>query len=110
MSAGIKGWFRQRVSAIALIPLSAWLLWAGASLAGADYAAASAFFASPVNAVAAALLAVIGLFHTLAGVTVIIEDYAPRALHTLLVWVARIGCTVGALVVIWTVTKFSLGA
>lgn len=110
MSAGAKDWYRQRISAIALIPLSLWLLWAGASLAGADYATAGAFFAQPLNAIAAALLAVIGLYHTQAGATVIVEDYAPESLHTFLVWLARIGCTVGALVVIWTVATFSLGA
>jgi len=110
MSAGAKDWFRQRVTSVLLIPLTLWMLWAGVSLAGVDYATAGAFFAQPVNAVAAVLLAVIGLYHTQAGAQTIVEDYAPPSLHSFLILLSKVGCTVGALVVIWTVSQFLFGA
>jgi succinate dehydrogenase / fumarate reductase membrane anchor subunit len=106
MSAGAKDWFRQRASAVLLIPLSAWFLWAGISLAGADYATTKAFFGQPLNAIAAVLLAVIGLFHTQRGADTIISDYVPgEGLQKFLVLVSKVGCTVGALVVIWAVVQ-----
>ncbi len=110
MSAGAKDWMRQRITAVLLIPLSLWMLWAGASLAGADYMVASAFFSSPVNALAAALLAVIGLFHTQRGTQGIIEDYAPEALQTTLSLVSVVGCSVGAIVVLYTMATLAFGA
>ena len=106
MSAGAKDWFRQRASAVLLIPLSAWFLWAGVSLAGADYATTKAFFGQPLNAIAAVLLAVIGLFHTQRGADTIISDYVPGAgFQKFLVLVSIVGCTLGALVVIWAVVQ-----
>lgn len=110
MSAGAKDWLQQRIAAVLLIPLSLWLLWAGASLAGADYVVASAFFSSPLHAVAAALLAVIGLFHTQRGTQGIIEDYAPESLHTILSLVSKVGCSVGAIVVLYTMATLAFGA
>lgn len=110
MSAGAKDWMRQRVSAVLLIPLSLWLLWAGTSLAGADYATTTGFFSAPLNAIAASLLAVIGLYHTQKGTQGIIEDYAPEAFQTILSLVSRVGCTVGAIVVLYTMARLTLGA
>lgn len=110
MSAGAKDWMRQRLSAVALIPLSLWFLWAGASLAGADYTTTAAFFAQPLNAIAAVLLAVIGLFHTQAGAQAIVEDYVPAGLKKPLILVSIIGCTAGALVVLYTMATLSFGA
>lgn len=110
MSAGAKDWMRQRISAVLLIPLSLWMLWAGTNLAGADYATATAFFSAPLHAIAASLLAVIGLFHTQKGTQGIIEDYAPESLQTILSLVAIVGCTIGAIVVLYTMATLTFGA
>lgn len=111
MSHGAKDWFRQRASAVLLIPLTLWLLWAGTRLAGADFATAQAFFAQPLNAIAAVLLAFIGLFHTQAGAEVIVEDYVPgEGFQKFLIAFSKVGCTAGALVVAWAVGKTLFGA
>ncbi len=111
MSGGVKDWYRQRVAAVTLIPLCLWLLYAGGQLAGAEHAAASDFFARPMNGLAAILLGVIGLYHTQAGAEGIIQDYAPgEGLQKFLILVSKIGCTAGALVVIWAVAKSFIGA
>jgi succinate dehydrogenase / fumarate reductase membrane anchor subunit len=111
MSAGAQDWFRQRISAVLLIPLSAWLLWAGASLAGADYATAKLFFSQPLNAIAAVLLAVIGLYHTQAGAQTIVEDYVPgESFPKFLILLSKVGTAVGALVVLWAVFTSFQGA
>lgn len=110
MSGGAKDWMRQRVSAVLLVPLSLWMLWAGTSLAGADYSMATAFFSAPLHAIAASLLAVIGLYHTQKGTQGIIEDYAPESLQTILSLVSKVGCTIGAIVVLYTMATLAFGA
>lgn len=74
--SGVHHWWMQRVTSIALLPLTIWFTLAVASLAGAPHAAVVAWIARPWNAVL--LLATLGLtFHHLAaGVQVIVEDYA----------------------------------
>ncbi|WP_052389173.1 succinate dehydrogenase, hydrophobic membrane anchor protein [Belnapia moabensis] len=73
---GTHHWWMQRVTSIALLPLTIWFALSAASLAGASYETTVAWIGRPWNAVL--LLATIGLsfHHTAAGVQVIIEDYA----------------------------------
>ncbi len=104
-------WWIQRITSVLLIPLGVWLLWAGASLAGADHAGAAAFMGRPLNAAAALGLAAIGLYHAQLGLQVIIEDYVPGTLfpRTLLLLV-RVFCLALALAVLAAVYKLSFGA
>jgi succinate dehydrogenase / fumarate reductase membrane anchor subunit len=73
---GTHHWWIQRVTSVALLPLTIWFALAAASLAGASWEVTTAWIARPLNAVL--LLATIGLtFHHLAaGMQVILEDYA----------------------------------
>ncbi|SDB14817.1 succinate dehydrogenase, hydrophobic membrane anchor protein [Belnapia rosea] len=73
---GTHHWWMQRVTSIALLPLTIWFALSAATLAGASYVETVAWIGRPWNAVL--LLATIGLsfHHTAAGVQVIIEDYA----------------------------------
>jgi succinate dehydrogenase / fumarate reductase, membrane anchor subunit len=73
---GTHHWWMQRVTSIALLPLTIWFALSAATLAGASYVETVAWIGRPLNAVL--LLATIGLsfYHTAAGVQVIIEDYA----------------------------------
>jgi succinate dehydrogenase / fumarate reductase membrane anchor subunit len=111
MSGAVQHWWRMRLSSLLLVPLSLWLLWAGMSMAGAGYAQAVQFMAHPLNALAAVLLTVIGLYHTLLGITEIIEDYVPGAgLSSLLLWLTRLGCLAGLLAVLYAVYSLMSGA
>jgi succinate dehydrogenase / fumarate reductase membrane anchor subunit len=73
---GTHHWWMQRVTSMALLPLTIWFALSAASLAGASYIETVAWIGRPWNAVL--LLATIGLsfHHTAAGLQVIIEDYA----------------------------------
>ena len=73
---GTHHWWMQRVTSIALLPLTIWFALSAATLAGASYVETVAWIARPWNAVL--LLVTIGLsfYHTALGVQVIIEDYA----------------------------------
>ncbi len=73
---GTHHWWMQRVTSIALLPLTLWFVLSVAGLAGAGYGATVAWIGRPWNAVL--LLATIGLtfHHMAAGMQVIMEDYA----------------------------------
>lgn len=73
--AGVHHWWMQRVSSIALLPLTIWFIVSLATSAGMSHAEAMAWIGRPFNAVL--LLALIGLTfqHTASGLQVIIEDY-----------------------------------
>jgi len=103
-------WFLQRSTSVVLIPLGLWLLWAVTSLAGADHAFAAEFMSRPLNALAAAALAALGLYHAQLGLQVIIEDYVPGTLfpRTLLLMV-RVFCLAMALAVFAALFKLAFG-
>jgi succinate dehydrogenase / fumarate reductase membrane anchor subunit len=73
--SGTGHFWRQRVSAVALIPLSIWFLYAALALVGADRSVAVGFLHQPVNAIAMALFVVAMLHHSVLGLQVVIEDY-----------------------------------
>jgi succinate dehydrogenase / fumarate reductase membrane anchor subunit len=73
--SGTYHFWRQRVSAVALIPLSIWFVYAALALVGADRETALAFLHQPVNAVAMALFVIAVLNHSVLGLQVVVEDY-----------------------------------
>ena len=108
---GSHHWRAQRYSALILLLLAGWLLWLGVSLAGADYATASAAFASPVNAGMAILLAGALFYHTQLGLQVVIEDYVHiAALEFALLIFVRFACLVAFLISAIAALKLVLGA
>lgn len=67
-------WY-QRVTALALIPLSVWLLVLLNKALTAPYADTVVWLASPVNAAAIVAWTLAVIFHAALGVQVVIEDY-----------------------------------
>ena len=72
---GTAHWWAQRLTALALVPLTLWLVVSLVALAGADHAAVTAWIARPVVAVLLTLAIVAGFHHAQLGVQVVIEDY-----------------------------------
>lgn len=72
---GVHHWYLQRATAVLLILMVIWLLYAVVSLSGADYQAAIGFLSSPFNAAAALVFSIAGLYHAMLGLQVVIEDY-----------------------------------
>ncbi|KAF0113704.1 MAG: succinate dehydrogenase membrane anchor subunit [Rhodospirillaceae bacterium] len=72
---GVGHWWRQRVTAVALVPLSLWFVGMVIGLKDADYETVRAFFRAPGHATAMILVVSVALYHALLGVRVVIEDY-----------------------------------
>jgi succinate dehydrogenase / fumarate reductase membrane anchor subunit len=72
---GTETFWRQRLTAIANIPLVLFLVYSIVSHVGADYAAVRAYFAQPAVAVLMLALIVSAAIHMRIGLKEIIEDY-----------------------------------
>ncbi|MEQ8167244.1 MAG: succinate dehydrogenase, hydrophobic membrane anchor protein [Alphaproteobacteria bacterium] len=73
--SGAGHWIAQRVTALALIPLTLWFVASVIALIGADHASFSAWMANPLVAVPMVLFLLAGFYHAMLGVQVVIEDY-----------------------------------
>ncbi len=72
---GVGHWWMQRMTAIALIPLSLWFVFSVARFPLLDYATMIAWIKSPLVAVALVLYFAAMFYHAALGVQVVIEDY-----------------------------------
>ena len=73
---GTDHFWRIRVTSVALVPLSFFVVGWVLSLRGAGFAALKASLSQPLVALAVSLFVVISLFHMRLGMKEIIEDYA----------------------------------
>ncbi len=71
--AGTGHWMSQRITAVALLPLSLWFAVMAFGLG--EYADARSFLAQPFNAVLSAALVGCLFYHAQLGLQVVIEDY-----------------------------------
>ena len=72
---GTEHFWRQRLTAVALVPLIIWFVVSLVAMSGADHAAMIAWLKQPVPAVAMLLFIAAGFVHLRLGMQVIIEDY-----------------------------------
>jgi len=73
--SGVIHFWRQRVTAAALIPLSIWFGISALGLVGAHEAATLSFLSQPLNAILMAAFAIILLYHMVLGLQVVVDDY-----------------------------------
>jgi succinate dehydrogenase / fumarate reductase membrane anchor subunit len=72
---GPNHWWQQRLTAIALIPLTLWFVAAVIGLAGSHYEHFQAWLAVPGNTALALLLLFCVFHHAQLGMQTVIEDY-----------------------------------
>jgi succinate dehydrogenase / fumarate reductase membrane anchor subunit len=72
---GTRDWWVQRVTAVALVPLSVWFVASIVSLAGADYLTTARWMGSPLVAVLLICLLIAMFRHAQLGLRVVVEDY-----------------------------------
>lgn len=108
--SGTTAFWRQRLTAVANIPLILFLIVLIVSLAGADHAAVVARLGSPIIAVLTVAAIISVAVHMRIGMQVIIEDYIHSDGTKVALIIANTLFTVlVALIGIWSVLTISLG-
>lgn len=72
---GSEDWWRQRVTAVALAPLSLWLAVYLAHLPQVSFAQAVEWIRLPWNTILLLSFILLSLYHAMLGLQVVIEDY-----------------------------------
>jgi succinate dehydrogenase / fumarate reductase, membrane anchor subunit len=88
---GVDQWWMERVTAVALVPLTVWFAASVIALSGSDYAAFIAWLRTPLAMTLMVLLLIALFYHTALGLQVVIEDYHTKA-RVLAVMAVRLGC------------------
>ena len=89
--SGTTHWWMQRVTAVALIPLSFWLILFIQQLFNAPFDEIRQWLISPLNFTLLLAWAFTGFYHAALGLQVVIEDYVnPDWLQIVLVWVIKL--------------------
>jgi succinate dehydrogenase / fumarate reductase, membrane anchor subunit len=72
---GVQHWWAQRLSAIALVPLSVWFVVSLLSLPSLEHTTVRAWMGQSSTALLLILFVVVGTWHSHLGVRVVVEDY-----------------------------------
>lgn len=72
---GLHHWWVQRLTALALIPLTVWFVASVIGLVGTNYEQFSTWLSNPLNATIMVVFFASALHHAQLGVQVVIEDY-----------------------------------
>lgn len=89
---GVKEWQAERLSAVALVPLTLWFAAAIIAHTGSDHAAFIAWLRTPLVAILMILLLIALFHHTALGLQVAIEDYMHSGTRFAAVIAVRLGC------------------
>jgi succinate dehydrogenase / fumarate reductase, membrane anchor subunit len=82
--SGVTHFWRQRVTAAALVFLGIWFAVSALGLVGASEAATLAFLSQPLNAILMAVFVIIAAYHMALGMQVVIDDYIYAAWQKLI--------------------------
>lgn len=102
---GVHHWWAQRLTALALIPLSLWFIYSLVAITGAEYAMVIGWMSQPLNAVLMLLFLFSLYYHASLGLQVVIEDYidsewqkiACLILVKFLIWLAGLSAVIAVL-------------
>lgn len=89
---GVEQWWRQRLSAIALVPLTLWLVASLIALRGSDYEVVVTWLRTPFATLMMVLLVIALFYHTALGLQVVVEDYVHTAAKLPALIVLRLAC------------------
>lgn len=108
---GVRHWWLQRLTAIALALLSPWFVWLAVSLIGADRMTVRLTLAQPLTATLMIAFVLALFWHAKLGVQVVIEDYVqPRWLEVALQVAVSFACLLGAIASVLAIGRIVLTA
>lgn len=89
---GVEHWWRERVTAVALIPLTLWFVGSIIAHGGSDYAEFVGWLRTPLATGMMILLLIALFYHTALGLQVVIEDYVRSAAKIAALILMRLAC------------------
>jgi len=108
---GFSHWWGQRVSALALIPLSLWFAGSVLQLSHADYMSVILWLHTPWVAVLLSLFLVTLLYHAYLGVQVVIEDYVhQKGIEVASLLLVKFACILLGAAGVFTALRIAFGA
>jgi succinate dehydrogenase / fumarate reductase membrane anchor subunit len=106
---GVEHWWMERVSAVALVPLTMWFVAAIIAHTGSDYDTFIAWLRTPLANVLMILLVIALFHHTALGLQVVIEDYVHSGIKFAALVAVRLGCFALAAAGIVSALRIALG-
>jgi succinate dehydrogenase / fumarate reductase membrane anchor subunit len=73
--SGTEHWWMERLTSVALVPLTLWFVYAALHLSRLPRAAVAHWAGNPINAALLVALVLVTFRHLLLGLQVVIEDY-----------------------------------
>ena len=107
---GVEAWWRERVSAVALIPLTGWFAVAILMHVDKGYGAVVAWLKMPVTTTLMTLLLIALFHHTALGLQVVIEDYVHSRIKIPVLIGMRLSCLALAVAGLVAILKIAFGA
>jgi succinate dehydrogenase / fumarate reductase membrane anchor subunit len=106
---GVHHWWVQRLTSIALIPLTVWFVVSLFALPASDYATVVAWMAHGWTALLLVLFIAVATWHSKLGVQVVIEDYVHGGTKTLSLIVSTFAHLLVAAAAIFAVLRVTFG-
>ena len=109
--SGVQHWWLQRITAMGLLPLTLWVVWAAITMGGAEHAVVVNWMSSPINAALLLIWTVAMLYHAQLGIQVVVEDYVHAPAAALFLHIAtRFAVAVGIVISVLSILRITLGA
>ena len=89
---GVEHWWMERVSAVALVPLTLWFVASIIAHTGNDYGTFIVWLRTPLASILMILLLIALFYHTALGLQVVIEDYVHSGVKFAALVAVRLGC------------------
>ena len=105
---GVGHWWMQRISSVALIPLTLLFIIPFGQTLGQGFDAVRALYAQPYHALVAILFIVVSFWHLAQGLQVVIEDYVEaKGARTALLMGNSLLCALFAVAGVFAVAKLA---
>jgi len=107
--SGVAHWWAERVTSVALVPLTIWFICAAVSLVGASHDEVLNWVANPVTMILLICLLLATFYHMKLGLQVVVEDYVHvDSVRVVLLLLIKAVCFLAALAGIISVLKMGL--
>ncbi len=107
--SGVHHWWSQRLTSIALVPLSAWFVISILALPSLDHVTVVAWMSQGWSALLLILLVLVAAWHSQLGLQVVVEDYVRGGMKTLVLVLVNFVHATLAVAGVFAVLKVAFG-